>query len=218
MAMTPNPSPVLRLARLAATAGAVGAAMLLAACTTGSAQQREVQPVASPCVSPLSNTGGDAVSPSLGVENNQRYLFRCDNPKVDYTKGTKTLADLAATVHGLRTAGLKSTPDTSAVIMVERDPSVPWGQDINDAERLMFNKFVSDPSMGDWLIIVADVEVTDGPDPIAPTAYRWERDEVKTFVDCGIPDDGTHNACSEAFSLAADKVVLAPQAGPGHGK
>jgi hypothetical protein len=214
--MDMNRTLLPRLARTAAAALMVGS--LLAACTTGSAQQREVQPVSSPCVSPLSNTGGDALSPAPGVENNQRYLFRCDNPKVDYTKGSKTLADLAATVHGIGTSGLKSTPDTSALLMVENDPNVPWGQDINDAERLIFNTFGSDQSMGDWLIIVADVEVTSGPDPIAPTAYRWSRREVQDFVTCGIPDDGTHNACSEAFSLAADKIVLAPQAGPPHGK
>jgi hypothetical protein len=217
MDMTPNPTPGLvahgRLAAILVVGG-----LVLAACTTGSAQQREVQPVASPCVSPLSNTGGDAVSPALGVENDERYLFRCDNPKVAYRDGSKALADLAATVPGLGTSGLKSTIDTSAVLMVEDDPNVPWGQHIQDAERKIFQTFVATRDMGEWLIIVADVQVHGGPDPIPPTAYRWTREEVQTFLDCGIPEDGARNDCSEAFAHAADVIVLAPQAGPPHGK
>ena len=205
----------MKLTRIAA--GALLAA-LLAGCTSSSASQRPVEPVSSPCVSPLSNRGGDAVSPAPGVENNTRYLFRCDSPPVAYRDGSRTLADLAATVPGLGTSGLKSTGDASALLMVENDPNVPWGQHIQDAERKIFEQFASDKSMGEWLIIVADVEVSGGPDPIPPTASRWDRKEVQDFVACGIPDSGTHNACSEAFSLAADKIVLAPQAGAPRGQ
>src|SRR5262245_9520342 len=189
MDMIPTSNPLLRLGRIGAAAAALAGALLLAACTTGSAQQREPQAVASPCVSPLSNEGGDAVSPALGVENNERYLFRCDNPKVAYRDGSRALADLAATVPGLGTTGLKSTIDTSAVLMVENDPNVPWGQHIQDAERKIFQTFVATRDMGEWLIIVADVQVNGGPDPIAPTAYRWDRKEVQDFVNCGIPED-----------------------------
>jgi hypothetical protein len=191
------------------------AATLLAACNS-SGQGRPVEPVSSYCPGGA-KTGGGALTPAPGVKNNTRYIFRCDQPKVAYTPGTRTLADLAATVPGIGTMGLKSTPDAVAVLMVEQDPTVPWGTRLLAAERKDFEKFAADKSMGDWFILVADVQVAGSLDPIAPTAYRWTRQTVDDYVSCGIPETG-RNDCSSTFYGAAEVIVLAPQGAPPHGK
>jgi hypothetical protein len=210
--MTRQRKPLLgRLAALMAVAG-----LVLAACSDSGDTNRTVGSVSSYCPGG-GTTGGGALSPALGVKNNERYIFRCDQPKVAYTASTRTLADLAATVPGLGTMGLKSTPDSVAVLMVENDPSVPWGTRLDAAERKDYQKFAADKSMGDWFILVADVQISGGLDPIAPTAYRWTRQEVDDYVACGIPATG-QNECSTTFYRAADVIVLAAQGGPPHGK
>jgi hypothetical protein len=161
--------------------------------------------------------GGGAVTPAPGVKGGTRYIFRCDKPAVDYTTATRALADLAATVPGIGSMGLKSTADTAAVLMVEDDASVSWGTRLLAAERKDYEKFAADPSAGSWFILVADVIVHGSADPIAPTAYRWTRQQVQDYVSCGIPETG-RNDCSAAFYQAADVIVLAPQGGPPHGK
>src|SRR6266571_7478716 len=136
---------------------ALVAALALAACTQGKAAT-SVTPsaIATPsCYG--GRPGGDAVAPAAGVQGGTRWLFSCNKPAVDYRPSSKTLADLAAKVPGLGTTGLKSTPDTSAVMLVEDDPNVPWGTDLHLAERSIIDQFASDPSMGGWLILVTDV-------------------------------------------------------------
>jgi hypothetical protein len=195
-------------------AGFAVAAALLAACSSN-VTQASVSPVGSPCPEG-GHTGGGAVTPAAGVKGNTRYVFRCDEPKVDYTAASRDLANLASTVPGIGTMGLKSTPDTAALLMVEDDPNVDWGTRLLAAERKTFETFAQDKGMGEWLIVVADVVVRDGADPIAPTAYRWTRQQVQDYVDCGIPQTG-RNDCSSAFYRAASTIVLAPQGGPPHG-
>jgi len=205
-----------RTLRLYASLGV--AALLLAGCSSSGAGT-PVSPVGSPCPGGGARTGGGAVTPAPGVKGGTRYIFRCDSPKVDYTKGTRTLADLAATVRGIGTMGLKSTPDAVAVLIVEDDPSVPWGTRLLAAERKMYQTFAKDKTMGDWFILVADVVVQGSSDPIAPTAYRWTRQEVEDYASCGIPATG-RNDCSATFYHAArglNTTILAPQAGAPHG-
>jgi hypothetical protein len=202
--------------RLCASLGV--AAVLFTACSS-SGPGTPVSPVGSICPAGGRTIGGGAVTPAPGVKGGTRYIFRCDNPKVDYTKATRTLADLAATVPGLGAMGLKSTPDAVAVLIVEDDPSVPWGTRLLAAERKMYETFAQDKTMGDWFILVADVVVHASADPIAPTAYRWTRQEVQDYASCGIPATG-RNDCSDAFYHAArglNTIVLAPQGGAPHG-
>jgi hypothetical protein len=194
------------------------AAVLLSGCTSDKLSDQSVSPVSSVCPTPMSNAGGDAVSPALGVEGNERYLYRCDKPPVDYRESSRTLANLVADIPGMGVKGLKSTADAAAVLLVEDDATVPWGTHVQDAERMIFQTFAKDDQMGDWLILVTDVVVHGVPDPIFPTAFRWTRQEIEDFVDCGIPETGSHNECSETWSLAADQIVLAPQGGPGRGR
>ena len=81
----------------------------------------------------------------------------------------------------------------------------------------MFRSFAATSSMGDWLILVTDVNIQGGQDPVPPTGYRWSRDQVSRYVDCGIPATGS-NACKSTFFSSAQSVVLSPQAGAPRGK
>jgi hypothetical protein len=194
-------------------AALAAAALLMAGCESAG-PQTPVSPVTSACPGG-GTTGAGAITPAAGVQGNTRYIFRCDKPAVAYTPATRQLADLAATVPGVGTMGLKSTPDSVAVLVQEADPEVAWGTRLDAAERKMYETFASDKTMGDWFILVADVLV-QGADPIAPTAYRWTRQQVQDYVTCGIPETG-RNDCSDAFYREADVIVLAAQGGPPHG-
>jgi hypothetical protein len=206
-------SSIPRSVRLGASLLAGG--IMLAACSTSSGPGTPVPAVSVSC-SGGSATGGGAITPAPGVKGGTRYIFRCDKPKVDFTKSTRELADLAATVPGVGTMGLRSTPDTAAVLIVEDDPAVPWGTRLLAAERKMFERFAAEKGNGEWFILVADVVVHESADPIAPTAYRWTRQDVDAYVSCGIPDTG-RNDCSMTFYRSAEVIVLAAQGGPPHG-
>ena len=161
--------------------------------------------------------GGDAVAPTAGVKGGTRWLFRCDRPKVAFQQASIKLANLVGSIHGLGTAGLKSTNDATAVMLVEDDPAVPWGTHLYEAERSIFRAFAGDKSLGDWLILVTDVVVHGVADPVPPTAYRWTRAEVEQFVSCGVPQSGV-NDCSKAFYLTGDQVQLTGPGNVGHGQ
>jgi hypothetical protein len=194
---------------------AILALELVATACGGSASFRPVGAAGSSCLG--NDTGGDAVSPAAGVKGGTRWLFRCDHPPVAFRQSSVKLANLVGDIHGLGTAGLKSTPDAAAVVLVEDDPAVPWGTHLHGAELAIFRAFARDKSMGAWLILVTDVVVHGSKDPIPPTAYRWSRAEVVTFVLCGMPPLAT-NPCHDRFWKAADQIVLAPAGGQPHGK
>jgi hypothetical protein len=144
------------------------------------------------------------------VRGGKSYLFRVDRPPVSVRPASKKLADLVANIDGLGTAGLPSTQGSAAVILVENSPGTPWGTLLSEAQAKIFPAFASDSSMGGWLILLSDVVVRDQQDPIAPTGYRWERRDVRAYVDCGIPTSGV-NDCKSDFFRKAQSVVLAAQ-------
>ena len=109
---------------------------LLASACGGSASFRPVGAAGSSCLG--NDTGGDAVSPAAGVKGGTRWLFRCDHPPVAFRQSSVKLANLVGDIHGLGTAGLKSTPDAAAVVLVEDDPAVPWGTHLHGAELAIF--------------------------------------------------------------------------------
>jgi hypothetical protein len=164
-----------------------------------------------------SGTGGDAVSPAAGVKGGTRWLFRCDKPPVAFRKSSIELANLVGDIQGLGTAGLKSTADAAAVVLVEDDPAVPWGTHLHGAELAIFRAFAGDKSSGAWLILVTDVLVHASKDPVPPTAYRWSRADVAAFVTCGMPP-ATTSPCHQRFWQSADQIVLAPAGGQPRGK
>jgi hypothetical protein len=171
-------------------------------------------------VTPAKGTtsGGDAVAPDIGVPGGKTYLFRSDKPPVKVQSGSVTLANMTAKIPSMVTTGLASTQGATAVMLVERatDQAV-WGTQLLKAENDVFRTFAATSSMGDWLVMVTDVDVTNGQDPVFPTGYRWTRAMVDQYVKCGIPASGS-NDCKSAFFRLAQSVVLAPQGGAPRGQ
>ena len=166
-----------------------------------------------PAVTPVegNTTGGDAVAPDAGVAGGQTYLFRTDKPPVKTQRSSVDLANATAKIPGMVTTGLPSTKGTTAVMLIERDTSsTEWGVQLVKAENEVFRTFAATASMGDWLIMVTDVNVTNGQDPVPPTGYRWTRTMVSRYVSCGIPASGS-NECKSTFFQQAQAVVLSPQ-------
>jgi hypothetical protein len=185
----------------------IGFAALLSACT----ESRAPNPVSSYQTPSRGETsGGDAVAPAPGVRGGKSYLFRVDRPPVAIRPASKKLADLVADIDGLGTAGIPSTRDAAAVILVEDAPGTPWNSLISRAQKEIFSAFAEDDSMGGWLILVSDVVVRGDQDPIAPTGYRWRRGHVADYVACGIPETGV-NDCKSRFFGKADEVILSAQ-------
>jgi hypothetical protein len=150
------------------------------------------------------------VAPAPGVRTGKSYLFRSDSPPVAVRSASKKLADLVANIDGLGTAGLPSTKDAAAIILVEDSPGTPWGTLVSQAQREIFPAFAEDESMGGWLILVYDVVVRDQKDAVPPSGYRWRRGDVRAYVSCGIPETGS-NDCKSSFFRKAQQVVLAAQ-------
>jgi hypothetical protein len=185
----------------------VGLVVLVSSCTSKPSTPR---PVSAYTPAGGSTNGGDAVAPAPGVSGGKSYLFRVDRPPVAIRPASVKLADLVADIPGLGTAGIPSTRDAAAVILVEDSPGTPWNTLVSRAQKEIFTAFVADESMGGWLILVSDVVVRDGRDPIAPTGYRWQRRYVRDYVSCGIPESGV-NECKRSFFRNADEVVLGAQ-------
>jgi hypothetical protein len=189
----------------------VGVMALLAAFLSSCTEARAPRPV-SPYTTPVSGatSGGDAVAPAPGVRGGKSYLFRVDRPPVAVRPASRKLADLVADIPGLGTAGIPSTENAAAVILVEDSPGTPWNTLVSRAQKEIFPAFAEDESMGAWLILVSDVVIRDGKDPIAPTGYRWQRRAIRDYVSCGIPEEGV-NDCKSDFFRKAQSVVLAAQ-------
>ncbi|MGH2556772.1 MAG: hypothetical protein ACRDHO_13790 [Actinomycetota bacterium] len=183
-----------------------GLAALLASCSSSSST---LNPVSAYTPQRGTDSGGDAVAPAPGVKGGKSYLFRIDRPPVAIQPASVKLANLVASIDGLRTAGLQSTEGAAAVIMIEDSPDTPWGTLLSEAQEKVFPSFADDESMGDWLILVTDV-VVGGQDPVPATGYRWTRSQVNSYVSCGIPASGT-NDCKSDFFGKAQSVVLAAQ-------
>jgi hypothetical protein len=91
-----------------------------------------------------------------------------------------------------------------------------WGNVMIPAERRVFVHFASDPSLGQWLIVVDDVHVTDGKDPIPLTAYRWPRTAVEAYFACGINPEFVIDDCTHSFYGASEIAYLfSPGSGQG---
>ena len=199
---------------VASSAVAVILALALSACT-GSGGFHPVQ-----AVTPSGGTtsGADAVAPATGVPTGKTYLFRTDKPPVKVLPGSITLANMTARIPDMVTTGLPSTEGAAAVMLIETaTPASVWGVQLVKAEVEVFKTFAATRSMGDWLILVTDVNIQGGQDPVPATGYRWSRDQVVRYVGCGIPATGS-NACKSAFFSEARSVVLSPQGGAPRGQ
>jgi len=123
--------------------------------------------------------------------------------------GSRALAGLVPEQPRLHVVALPSPVRVAAVDLLEDStPHLKWGELLTPALRTIFRAFAADTSSGDWLVIVDDVNVQGGIDPIPLTAYLWPRSALVTYAKCGIPDTGI-DACTDAFYVKAFMVLVA---------
>ena len=165
----------------------MGAALSILAAACGGTSGGVPRTVASGSCS-----GGDAVANIEG--KNLQYIFCSVTPNPDVANAglQPSSAQLGASVpklDGLSWSALKSTKDTSAIVLVEDRQDLPWFSLIGPAEAQVFKAFAKDKSLGDWLIVITDVIVVKGvTDPVPATARRWSRQQVESYAKCGIPE------------------------------
>jgi hypothetical protein len=135
------------------------------------------------------------------------YLFERATPPADIQASSLNLIKVVSPRKNLHLFALKSTENTAAVIVVEVSIHSRWGKLMIPAERQIIQAFASDPSMGKWLILLDDVDIRGEPDPVPLTAYRWTRDEVEQYKECGIPAV-TLDACTATFYQEARVVIV----------
>lgn len=119
-----------------------------------------------------------------------------------------TLVRLVPKHRHLTVRPLPSGEGTSAINLIEVSSfEERWGRLMTPAQRRIFAAFADDADLGKWLVIVNDVDVTDGPDPIPLTAYRWTRAAVETYALCGIPPSEIDD-CTKAFYHASETMFV----------
>jgi hypothetical protein len=160
-------------------------------------------PTATPSLAP-NVVLGDVLAPGPPYP---LYLFEKATPPTDIQKASISLAKLIPRQKNLHVVALKSTQDTAAVIVLEVSNHGRWGELMIPAERKIIRAFAEDDSMGSWLILLSDVDIRGEPDPIPLTAYRWTRDDVQRYSECGIPTSAIDD-CTAAFFLVAKTVIV----------
>jgi hypothetical protein len=127
-------------------------------------------------------------------------------PQVQDASGS--LVSLATPNKRLHVLPLPSPTGTAAVDFIEDStPALSWGELMWPAQRKMFAAFAANPNLGDFLVIVDDVNVLGGPDPVPLTAYRWARASVEAYALCGIPRMAI-DACTVAFFATPQVIVI----------
>jgi hypothetical protein len=123
--------------------------------------------------------------------------------------GTMKLKNLVPSHPRLKVTALASSHRTAAMGFQEKaSGDQRWGEVMIPEERRLFRRFAQDASTGAWLIVITDVDVTDGPDPVPLVAYRWTRVDVETYDRCGIPLSVTIDDCTDTFYQAAEVIFL----------
>ena len=129
-------------------------------------------------------------------------------PRVNVQPGTVKLQEMMPKHERLEITPLPSTDDTVALGFQETaGESDRWGEVLTPALRKLFGHFAADPELGEWLIVVDDVIVLEGPDGVPLTAYRWHRGVVEAYAECGIPPSGIDH-CTDQFYIDGQEVYL----------
>jgi len=180
----------------------------------GSASQSsDARAPAQPTPEQIAQWGGLAVIAQPYIQ----YLFappevvtgKANAPPTDVQVASLKLMNSVAPNKRLKLTALPSTDGTVALAFQETTPfRMRWGAVMIPAERHLFAQFAADRSLGDWLIIVDDVIVTGGKDPVPLTAYRWPRSAVERYASCGIPMSLVIEDCTHAFYGAAETVFV----------
>jgi hypothetical protein len=121
---------------------------------------------------------------------------------------SRRLAGLVPSSRRLDVTALPSPRDTAAVGLREHTRfDQHWGALSIPAQRQIIAAFAADPTMGSWLVLVTDVDIRGGPDPIPLTAYRWDRQAVEAYAACGIPPVEVDD-CTFRFFVAGEAVLV----------
>jgi hypothetical protein len=130
-------------------------------------------------------------------------------PPTDVQGATRDLAAQVPAHKRLKLTPLPSTEGTVALAFEETSTEKQqWGGVMIPEQRKLFARFASDASLGDWLIVLDDVIVSNGPDPVPLTAYRWPRSAVEAYAACGIPPLFVIENCTHAFYSAGDTMYV----------
>jgi hypothetical protein len=139
------------------------------------------------------------------------FIFGAPSATVSAQPASLRLAEVVPPHRSLEVRPLASGEGIAAVYLMESSKvKQRWGRLMTPALRMIFAAFVEDTDEDPWLVIVDDVEVTDGPDPIPITGYRWARETVEAYAACGIPPEGI-DACTAAFYSSSEMVFPSPR-------
>jgi hypothetical protein len=139
------------------------------------------------------------------------FIFGAPSATVSAQPASLRLAEVVPPRRSLEVRPLASGEGIAAVYLMESSKvKQRWGRLMTPALRMIFAAFVEDTDKDPWLVIVDDVEVTDGPDPIPITGYRWAREAVEAYAACGIPPEGI-DACTAAFYSSSEMVFPSPR-------
>jgi hypothetical protein len=153
-----------------------------------------------------------ATARSVGVDlfplNIPVFIFGAATSKPVVQPESTALVRDAGSHDRLKVRALPSGAGTAAVDLLETaPPGHQWGEVMLPVERTLFKAFANEPSLGDYLVMLTDVDVLRGPDPIPTTAYRWSRADVEVYARCGIPDQG-FNTCTDTFFLKGHSQIV----------
>jgi hypothetical protein len=195
VACGPADRPVVATSEQASQDGARGAAQDLEGILQGGESVPEGEPV-----------GVRAATPAGAV-----FIFGAPSATVSAQPASLRLAEVVPAHRSLEVRALASGEGIAAVYLKEVSKvKQRWGRLMTPALRMIFAAFVDDTDKDPWLVIVDDVEVTDGPDPIPITAYRWAREVVESYAACGIPPEGI-DACTATFYSSSEMVFPSPR-------
>jgi hypothetical protein len=200
------------------------AALLIGSACTGAkvivaSPQHIDEPTQAPAVAP-ENVAGFAFI----AQPHFQYIFAPEEivigdvapPPTDVQKATKELASQVQPNDRLKITVLPSTTGTVALAFEETSTEQQqWGGIMVPQERRLFARFAADKTLGDWLIVLDDVIVSNGKDPVPLTAYRWPRSAVEAYAACGIPAQFLIDDCTHTFYSASDVMFVVRGRGGG---
>jgi hypothetical protein len=154
---------------------------------------------------------GESVGVRAATPSGAVFIFGAPSATVSAQPASLRLAEVVPTHRSLEVRPLASGEGIAAVYLKEVSRTKQkWGRLMTPALRQIFAAFVEDMDKDPWLVIVDDVEVTDGPDPIPITGYRWAREAVEAYAGCGIPPQGI-DPCTATFYSASEMVFPSPR-------
>jgi hypothetical protein len=154
-----------------------------------------VQPTPAPAAAPSEGT----VSASELLAGATASSFDRNDLVGPVQKASLDLVSVPPSNSDLQVRALHSPNGEAAVEVREDDDATQrWGRLLIPAERAIIAAFARNHALGQWLVIVDDVRVHGGLDPIPLTGYRWSRPDVEAYARCGIPAR-VIDQCTSAF-------------------